>query len=149
MKITSEFKFYSSVQKYIKNASGERLLKAAQAGGHVIMTHAKINAEKNFSGASTQSAGLSGSIIVQVDEASETSASVNVGPTVVYGRIQELGGVIKPVFARMLHWVDPKTGEHRVAGRVTIPPRPYLRPAVDENISKIIAAVEFQLRKGL
>lgn len=54
------------------------------------------------------------------------------GPTTVYSRIQELGGTIhgRP----LLSW-QTFDGEHfhrHFAASVTLPPRPYLKPAVDE-----------------
>jgi hypothetical protein len=51
----------------------------------------------------------------------------SVRPTVVYARIQELGGDINPIRARLLkfridgHWYSKK--------KVHLPPRPYMRPA--------------------
>jgi len=77
-------------------------------------------------------------------ESSATNASVDVGPTVIYGRIQELGGVIKPVHAKMLSWVDD--GVRIFAKMVHLPPRPYLRPAVDEHMKDIEQAVGYQLK---
>lgn len=55
------------------------------------------------------------------------------GSNLVYARIQEEGGTIVPVHAKMLHWVDPDTGEDIFARKVEIPPRPYMRPAADET----------------
>lgn len=49
-----------------------------------------------------------------------------VGATAIYARIQEFGGVIVPVKASRLHWVD--NAGHHFANQVTIPARPYLRP---------------------
>lgn len=51
-----------------------------------------------------------------------------VGVSVLYGRIQELGGVIRPRRAKMLSWVGPD-GKRRYARQVRIPARPYFRPA--------------------
>jgi phage gpG-like protein len=59
-----------------------------------------------------------------------------IGSNVVYARIHELGGVIRPVRAKALHFVIPGVG-HRTAQSVTIPARPYLRPAFAENIEEI------------
>lgn len=56
------------------------------------------------------------------------SYSVKVGPTVVYARIQELGGVITPKTAAHLRF---RLGGREVyAKSVTLPPRPYFRPAL-------------------
>ena len=67
-----------------------------------------------------------------------------VGPTVVYGRIQELGGSIFPKGHPYLafYWPEAPPGMKRLPdGRVlvrhvTLPPRPYLKPGV--NIVKPI-----------
>lgn len=161
----------------IKAATREKLQRAALAGGQVIETYAKINVERTFSARSTGGAGLGGSIQTVISETSDTEAWVDVGPTVIYGRIQELGGIIKPVFAKKL--AIPLPG---VKGRpkdysdlhvqgwggmvatlvnasgsvmfilkdfVQIPPRPYLRPAMDENQDKIEQAVAYQLKKQI
>jgi len=58
-----------------------------------------------------------------------------IGSNIVYARIHELGGVIKPTKAKYLKfqvnnkWVSKK--------QVTIPARPYLMPSITENIDKI------------
>ena len=139
-------KLEDNVAKMVKAATGDQLVKALLAGGHVIEAHAKINANRIFSSKATNT--LAGSIITEVDKAGRTDASVNVGPTVVYGRIQELGGVIKPVIAKMLSWVGDG-GERIFANSVTLPPRPYLRPAVDENLNDIQDAIAHQIKKNI
>jgi phage gpG-like protein len=49
--------------------------------------------------------------------------------------VHEFGAVIKPVRARFLHfYID---GQEIFAKQVVIPARPYLRPAVDENVAKV------------
>lgn len=54
-----------------------------------------------------------------------------VGPTVIYGRIRELGGHIYPKRVRFLRWYGPD-GKPVFARHVYQHGRPYLRPAVDE-----------------
>ena len=66
----------------------------------------------------------------------------------VYARIQELGGIIKPVTAKMLSWVSD-TGERIFANAVHIPARPYLRPALDENEKDVVKAVETEIWRNL
>lgn len=132
----------NNVGKIIKSVSGDQLMRAAMAGGQVVEAYAKINANTVFSGKATNT--LAGSIQTVKAESSATSAYVDVGPTVVYGRIHELGGIIKPVFARALHFVID--GVHVVTQIVHMPARPYLRPAVDENKDKIVEAIKYQLR---
>jgi len=130
-----------------KAVTGAMLEKAALAGGHVIEANAKINVEKTFSSKSTGGAGLGGSIQTVLSEKKPTRASVDVGPTVIYGRIQELGGIVLPVTAKLLSWVDD--GVRIFAKRVQIPARPYMRPAVDEHESEIVQAVGYQLQQQI
>lgn len=134
--------FADALQKMDRHVRGKVVAKAAMAGGFTIEAHAKINVEKTFK---PGTGNLSNSIITTLEKSDDTSAKVSVGPTVIYGRIQELGGTIKPVFAKMLHWVD-ENGQHHQANAVTLPARPYLRPAIDENEAKILQAVAANLR---
>lgn len=66
-------------------------------------------------------------------EITPTGASVKVGPTTVYARIQELGGTITPRRAPRLafqvsgHWVTTMSA--------TLPPRPYLAPTTARKIA--------------
>ena len=131
----------------IKSITGKTLEKAALAGGFVIEGNAKINANNTFSSKSTGGAGLGGSIQTVVEKSQKTYAEVAVGPTVIYGRIHELGGIILPVYAKMLSWVD--NGKRIFAKRVQIPARPYLRPAVDEHENEIRDAIGFQIEKQI
>ena len=135
---------FAAVRKQI---TGDGLKKAALAGGFVIEGNAKINVNKTFSSKATGGAGLGGSIQTVVSKATPTKAEVDVGPTVIYGRIHELGGIILPVYAKMLSWVD--NGKRIFAKRVQIPARPYLRPAVDEHEKEISQAVGFQIKKQI
>ena len=131
-----------------KAVTGKQLEKAAMAGGFVIERAAKINVSSTFSGKSTGAAGLGGSIQTVVEKTTAKSSTVNVGPTVIYGRIQELGGVVLPVFAKMLSWVSD-SGERIFANKVQIPARPYLRPAVDNNKDDIVDAISYQLEQQI
>lgn len=135
--------------KAVRSALGkEGLKRTVMAGGQVLEAEAKIRVERTFSGKSTGGAGLGGSIQTVVAKSSETAAEVDVGPTVVYARIHEFGGIIRPVHAKMLSWVSD-TGERIFANMVQMPARPYLRPAFDENKNKIIDAMAFQIKKAL
>ena len=96
---------------------------------------------------------LSRSIHSEIIEERDGYAEAAVGTDVVYAAIHEFGGVITPKRARMLHWVDRQSGEDVFANAVTIPPRPYLRPAWDENegamIRELGAALMDMLRSVL
>jgi len=124
---------------------GEALSHAVRAGGEVIRANAMINANSVFS--SNANNDLANSIIVE-QVAGGTKPVVNVGPTVIYGRIQELGGVIKPVFAKALSWIGAD-GKRAFAKSVELHPRPYLRPAVDEHMNEIRAAIEITLNREI
>jgi hypothetical protein len=60
-----------------------------------------------------------------------------IGPKIIYGRIQEVGGTIVPVRAKALSWLDAD-GDRVFAHSVTLPPRPYMRPAVDGAREEIL-----------
>lgn len=134
--------FAGALRKLEGHVRGRVIAKAAMAGGYVIEGHAKINVEKTFK---PGTGNLAGSIQTVLEKSDENSAEVSVGPTVIYGRIQELGGVIRPVTAKRLYWMG-EDGQLRSAMVVVIPPRPYLRPAVDENEGRIWKAVSENLR---
>lgn len=132
----------------VKDAvSGDVLKKAAMAGGQVIEAYAKSNVNSTFSNKATGGAGLGGSIQTVLISVDEKHAEVAVGPTMIYGRIHELGGVIRPVAAKALHFVVD--GVHVVTQLVHIPARPYLRPAVDEHQDEIQQAIGFQLKSKI
>jgi hypothetical protein len=143
--VTTVFNYVPKVKAAV---TGEALAKALLAGGFVVETQAKINVNNTFSSKSTGGAGLGGSIHTELVEQTSTSALVHVGPSKVYGRIQELGGIIKPVFAKMLSWVND-SGERVFANMVHIPARPYLRPAIDEHKDEVQQAISIQVEKSV
>jgi HK97 gp10 family phage protein len=133
---------------------GEALSKAALAGATVIVNAAKENAPKRDN-------HLGPSIHSEVSSVSETSATVDIGTDVVYAAIQEFGGTVSAKNGKYLaipigDFNDSpknhsdlklrKTGggnlimvdasgkaQYVLQTSVTIPPHPYLRPAMDEN----------------
>ena len=127
--------------------TGAVLKSAVMAGGQTLENYAKINVEKTFSGKSTGGAGLGGSIQMVVSKAAETKAEVDVGPTVIYGRIHELGGIIRPVTAKFLHFIID--GIEIFTKLVQIPARLYLRPAFDEHKDEIVNAMMYQVKKAI
>lgn len=137
--------FSDALQKMGKDMRGKTLEKAALAGGFVIEAEAKINIGNTFKAGT---GNLAGSINTTVESNDGDSVKVAVGPSMIYGRIQELGGTIKPVFAPMLHWVD-ESGAHHQAMSVTLPAHPYLRPAVDENEDKITKVIGANLKEEI
>jgi len=161
---TEVIELENNVKAVLKSVSGEQLKRAVLAGGQVIEAYAKINVERTFSSKSTGGAGLAGSIQTVVSKSTEHSAEVEVGPTVIYGRIRELGGLILPVHAKKLSWliVGGSGGNKQKAGGkifvsgnrvfadwLQVFPSPYLRPAADEHKDDIRDAVGYQLMKQI
>lgn len=58
-----------------------------------------------------------------------------IGSNVVYARIHELGGVIRPRAGKYLRFKIE--GKWKTVKEVTIPARPYLQPSILENMDKI------------
>jgi len=136
--------FSKQLRKLSGAARDQALLDSLEAGARVIQAEAMINTNAVFSDKAT--GALANSIIVET-EGSGTKVSARVGPTVIYGRIQELGGIIKAVSAKYLHFVID--GVDVFTKTVHIPARPYLRPAVDNNHDKIAAAVGETIKRKI
>lgn len=117
---------------------------AVDEGGAVIQFNAQLNARDVFS--DNQRGQLRNSIRVE-SRTTATGAEAEIGPHVIYGRIQELGGTIRPVHAQVLHWVID--GEDRFAKKVTIPARPYLRPAAEDHIPQITDVMKRTIADGI
>lgn len=129
--------------------TGEMLMDAAEAGGNVIEGHAKVNAGSGRPGLRMIIGTLVNAIKTTRGKLTKTRAEVHVGPgNLIYARIHEFGGIIKPVKAKMLSWVN-KEGQRVFANAVHIPARPYMRPAVDENKKDIVKAVETEIWRNL
>lgn len=60
-------------------------------------------------------------------------ASATIGPTIIYGRIQELGGKITAKGGKKLAW-QGTDGMH-FAKSVKLPARPYLRPTTEALVA--------------
>jgi phage gpG-like protein len=117
--------------------------------GNVIRDRAKRNVEEKLYRDST--GYLESEIITHVENS--RLAEIGTRPNrVVYARIHEFGGVIKPKKAKML-FIPIKRGvkkwskgmkfgvDYVLAKQVIIPKRPYLRPAADETRSKVVKSV--------
>ena len=129
--------FKAQLARIGKAARGEMLAKAGEAGLQLVVNAAIPKAPK-------RTGTLRRSIHTEVLEKRDDYAEVAVGTDVVYAAIQEFGGVIVPKKAKMLHWVG-EGGIDIFAHSVTIKPHPYLRPAWDENESKMIQEVKNSL----
>lgn len=139
---------YKSMKDFMKALSGmeanvrQRGLKnAVESGARVVEANAKVNITKTFK---NQTGNLANSIVVDVVAAPDKAIAL-IGPTAIYGRIQELGGTVKPLTAKELHWVD-ENGKHHTAQSVTLPARPYIAPAVNDHEQEIVDAMAENLR---
>ena len=84
-----------------------------------------VKTKLNTTGLSTGTLGRSIGIVAR-----PAQLEADIGPSVIYGRIHEFGGVIKPVKAQALAFEIK--GQLILAQSVTIPKRPYLQPALDD-----------------
>lgn len=76
---------------------------------------------------------LARSVVTATGASSGVTASAWVGPHVIYARIQDQGGVNRPTHARYMHWVN--SGGSWYLKRVRIPPRPYMKPALEDCLA--------------
>ena len=115
----------------------ERVRQAASRATFLVLDQMEREAKMAAAGQFRGVGRLAGSIVVR----KRGEMSGEVGPTVIYGRIQELGGTIFPRDKKVLHWVD--AGGSHFAKHVTLPARPYLKPGVEATkplIGKIFGA---------
>ena len=137
---------------------GASLGRVAMIGGMVIRDAARDNLKDQ---GLIRTRTLSRSLDAEISEQSATRAVVDVGTNLEHGAIHEFGGTIKPKSAKYLaipvgsYTGSPKkysdlkvkkTGrgnlvlidasnrvQYVLKSSVEIPPRPYLRPALDEK----------------
>lgn len=140
---------------------GRALVRVAQAGGFVVLNAAKDNVMAQDL---IRTKTLSRSLHEEVAEESATRAAVDVGTNLEYAAIHEFGGVIRAKKSKHLAIpVGNRTGsptkysdlkvkktaggtlvlvdgggslQYVLKASVTIPARPYLRPALDEKTSE-------------
>jgi len=114
------------LDKAAKTAN-KRVMDAVRKGALRVQRGAKVNVHQklNTTGLSTGTLGRSIGIV-----AKPAQLEASIGPSVIYGRIHEFGGIIKPVKAKALAF--EVGGQLVFAQSVTIPKRPYLQPALDD-----------------
>lgn len=61
------------------------------------------------------------------------SMSVEVGTNVIYGKVHEYGKTIRPVNGKYLSFIG-REGKRVFVRQVVIPPRPWLRPSIQEEL---------------
>ena len=127
--------FQAQLRRIGSAASADALENAGRTGLLLVQNAAKQKAPK-------LTRTLSRSIHIETIKKSKNYVELAVGTNVVYAAIQEFGGVITPKKAKVLHWVDRKTGEDVFASSARIPPHPYLRPAWDEQFDAMVKEVK-------
>ena len=152
---------------------GEVLVNALLAGGVVVLDAAHINILAQHL---WKTRHLSRSLHQEVVEQSSTHAKIEVGTDLEYAVIHELGGVITPKRARYLaipvngatgspldrddlHPVLTGSGDLVLVDEigvqfvlkksVMIPAQPFMRPALDDNVDKIVEEVSAVLRQQI
>jgi len=70
-----------------------------------------------------------------------------VGSNLIYARIHELGGIIKPRAKKYLRF--PINGHWVTVSKVKMPARPYLEPSIKENTEKIKEIVQENILREL
>ena len=135
--------FKAQLKRISGSVRGKILADAGTAGLQLVVNAAMPKAPK-------RTGTLRRSIHTEVLTQTDNSAEIAVGTDVVYAAIQEFGGVIVPKESNesgWLVWKDAKSGAWHKARSVTIKPHPYLRPAWDEKIDKVITEVKTVLVK--
>lgn len=114
----------------------EAVEKGLRAGQNTAIAWIKIYMDKVLN---RQTGNMINS--VQEDEISISNVGwVTFGPHVIQARIHELGGVIKPIKGPYLVFKG-SDGKLVFTKSVTIPARPYMRPAMDERSEDILKSM--------
>lgn len=117
-------------------AQGQKLEDAAFVGASEI----EIRVKEKITGIHLIDTGnLKNSVQARRAGYTETTAEATTGTPVPYAQIHEFGGVIKQTNA----WGKG------INQTITMPARPYMRPAVDENVDKITDRVGQVIVKNL
>lgn len=124
-----------------------KMRQAQILGVNATMSDAVIHAKRNHEWQNRQGR-LEASINIAETARDDGNGVVGVwGSTDVrYALIHELGGVIVPVRAKALKIPQPD-GSFRFVKSVTIPARPYLRPAADATYPQLAAKIRKELER--
>lgn len=129
--------FEAQMEKLAEAGRGEALRRAADGGGEAMQELVTLNVRKQDL---VDTGNLVNSIQKQPANLTGSGAEVLVGTNTIYAPIHEFGGVITPKTAKALVF-QTEDGAWHTVNKVTIPARPYMRPAVDEGKQRIADAV--------
>lgn len=134
--IRCQFIFKPEDKKYIESFP-DRTSKGLMSGVRKAMFYSETQAKLSF-GKTGQLKARTGHLRRSIKSEVIKKPSSLIGKifsNIIYARIHELGGVIRPKKGKCLkfqiggHWVMVK--------KVKIPARPYLRPAIEDHINQI------------
>ena len=128
---------------------GDAIEAGVKRGAEKVQERARANVGRKFTKHPTGK--LRESIRVEMEGAGR-NAKAKVGSDLIYSRIHEYGGIIRPKNAKMLAWRG-EDGKMIFAKQVNMPARPYLEPALKMNpfdVLKFIGgAVYDRIRNGI
>lgn len=134
--LAAEFRFRPDDQRYIESLP-RRLRKGTLVGVRNAMFFGERKAKASF-GQPGHLKARSGHLRRSIKSGLRVQSGGVVGwifTDVIYGRIHELGGIIRPRVANYLKFQI--AGRWVMTKKVRIPSRPYLKPAIADNINKI------------
>jgi len=113
-------------------AVSDKVKRAQVAGINRTLAECTVHAKQNHDWKNDTAVLEGGISIVEYGRALSEGGARGVWGVadVIYARIHELGGTIRPVRAKKLA-IPQDDGSVRLVDSVTIPARPYLRPAAD------------------
>jgi hypothetical protein len=132
--------------KRIGEAATNTVASAAEAGGLVIEGHIKDNIQKQHL---IDTSNYVNSWRTRISRRTPTGATSDTFTEVVYGPIHEFGGVIKAKDPAGYLRFQTKDGAWHTVKSVTIPARPHVRPALDENKAEINDTVVAVLQREI
>jgi phage gpG-like protein len=165
--LKADFKgFYADLHKLDAATSGAVLVTTVRAGGSLILNASIVKAPK-------RTRTLARSLHMEVTKLTRHAVELAIGTDLVYAPIHEFGGTIVPKNARLLaipvgdrtgsprkyndlHFVRARSGQmflmdsegniqYSLRAKVTIPARPYMRPAFDEERERAVATMALVL----
>lgn len=113
-----------------QNGLDEVVSQALDDIAETVIQQAKVNLADN---------NLTGQLSDSVKVLDKGTHYIKIGTETLQGKILELGrGPVTPVRAKVLHWVDPKTGKD-VYSKYSKPvaPSPWLEPSISINMKTI------------
>lgn len=147
--INKQKKLIKTLDQLSGKIIGDAIEAGIKRGAEKVQERARANVDRKFTKHPTGK--LRESIMVKM-EGSGRNAKAKVGSDLVYSRIHEYGGIIRPKKAKMLAWRG-EDGKMIFAKQVRMPARPYLEPALKMNpidVLKIIGGSVYDgIRNGI